>query len=205
MSWPAAPFRPDSRPPRLTANSIGMAASYPTHRWNGCSSSRPRRDTLAFQIDLWSAAGELPRDLTQVAVREKEIRYSSRTRSATDRFKNAQKLRIAFAEFLKQLPDDLRKRPDAKRLAEHVDEKVCNIVHLIYRSKSYEGIAKDFEFTRAAMEEHWKAGFEDAVRSLSHPEVLQRPDKLDGVRTFDWPENRTRERCRARKKLKRPQ
>jgi len=36
------------------------------------------------------------------------------------------------------------------------------------------------------MEEHWQAGFEDAVRSLSHPEVLQRPDKLEAVRTFDW-------------------
>ena len=44
----------------------------------------------------------------------------------------------------------------------------------------------DFEFSRRTMEEHWEAGFEDAVRSLSHPEVLQRPDKLEGVRTFDW-------------------
>jgi NTE family protein len=119
-------------------------------------------------------------------VREKEIRFSSRTRAATDLYKNAQKLRIAVAEFLKQLPDDLRKRPDAQRLAEQASEKVCNIVHLIYRTKPYEGIGKDFEFSRRTMEEHWRAGFDDAVRSLSHPEVLQRPDKLEGVRTFDW-------------------
>ena len=66
------------------------------------------------------------------------------------------------------------------------DEKVCNIVHLIYRSKPYEGVSKDFEFSRRTMVEHWQAGFEDAVRSLSHPEVLQRPDRLEGVRTFDW-------------------
>ncbi len=148
--------------------------------------SRPRKDTLAFQIDLWNAHGELPRDFIDAAVREKDIRFSSRTRAATDQYKNAQKLRIALAECLRQLPDDLRQRPEAKRLAEQADEKVCNIVHLIYRSKPYEGIAKDFEFSRRTMEEHWQAGFEDAVRSLGHPEVLQRPDKAEGVRTFDW-------------------
>jgi NTE family protein len=35
------------------------------------------------------------------------------------------------------------------------------------------------------MEEHWKAGYTDAVRTLRHPEVLQRPDEVDGVFTFD--------------------
>jgi NTE family protein len=148
--------------------------------------SRPRKDTLAFQIDLWCAAGELPRDFTHAAVREKDIRFSSRTRAATDHYKYEQKLRLALAEFLKQLPEDLRERPEAKRLAEHADEKVCNIVHLIYRSKPFEGIAKDFQFSRRTMEEHWQAGYADAVRSLSHPEILQRPDKFEGVRTFDW-------------------
>jgi len=148
--------------------------------------SRPRRDTLAFQIDLWSARGELPRNLGESEVRLKEIQFSSRTRAATDQYKNAQKLRIAFAELLKELPDNLRDRPGVKLLAAEADEKVCNIVHLIYNAKNYEGIAKDFEFSRRTMEEHWAAGYEDVVRALSHPEVMQRPDKLEGVRTFDW-------------------
>ena len=62
--------------------------------------SRPRADTLAFQVDLWSAKGELPRDLIESEVRQKEIRYSSRTRSGTDQFKRAQQLRRAFARLL---------------------------------------------------------------------------------------------------------
>ena len=57
--------------------------------------SRPRRDTLAFQVDLWSARGALPNDLIEVEVRQKEILYSSRTRAATDQYKRTQKLRIA--------------------------------------------------------------------------------------------------------------
>jgi NTE family protein len=148
--------------------------------------SRPRRDTLAFQIDLWSARGDVPRNLADADVRAKEIRFSSRTRAATDLYKNAQKLRIAFGALLKRLPDELRHLPEVSLLAAQADEKVCNIVHLIYRSKKYEGTAKDYEFSRRTMEEHWLAGYRDAARALSHPEVLQRPDKLEGVRTFDF-------------------
>jgi NTE family protein len=40
--------------------------------------SEPRRDTLAFQVDLWSAGAEFPRNMFDVITREKEIRYSSR-------------------------------------------------------------------------------------------------------------------------------
>jgi NTE family protein len=147
--------------------------------------SRPRQDTLAFQVDLWNAKGELPRDLCEAEVRQKEIQYSSRTRAETDQYKTQQRLRIAVARLLKELPDELRNRPEVKALAPEADDKVCNIVQLIYRSRSYEGIAKDYEFSRRTMEEHWKAGYDDAVGTLSHPEVLQRPEKLEGVRTFD--------------------
>jgi NTE family protein len=67
-------------------------------------------------------------------------------------------------------------------VAEH---KVYNIIHLIYRARRYEGQSKDYEFSRLSMEEHWRAGYNDAVRTLRHPEVLQRPDTMDGVFTFD--------------------
>ena len=76
--------------------------------------NRPRRDTLAFQIDLWNARGMLPKDLIEVEVRHKEIVYSSRTRAATDQYKHAQKMRIAVTNLLKQLPAELRDSDDAK-------------------------------------------------------------------------------------------
>jgi NTE family protein len=148
--------------------------------------SRPRLNTLAFQIDLWSARGKLPRNLGEAEVRLKEIQFSSRTRAATDQYKRAQKLRIAFASLMKDLPAELLDRPEVSLLAAEADEKLCNIVQLIYNAKNYEGIAKDYEFSRRTMEEHWAAGYEDVVRAISHPEVTQLPDKTDGVRTFDW-------------------
>jgi NTE family protein len=148
--------------------------------------SRPRRDTLAFQIDLWNAQGELPRNLADADVRAKEIRFSSRTRVATDLYKYAQKLRIAFANLLERLPDELRGLPEVALLAAEANKKVCNIVQLIYRAKKYEGSAMDYEFSRRTMEEHWLAGYRDAVNSLSHREIFEPPDRLEGVRTFDY-------------------
>jgi NTE family protein len=151
--------------------------------------SRPRQDTLAFQVDLWNARGELPHDLQGAEVRRKEIIYSSRTRAATNHIKKQQRLRMAFANVIKQLPEEMRQLEDVKLLQTEADDKVCNIVHLIYRSRVYEGIAKDYEFSRRTMEEHWQVGYDDAVRTLSHPEVLEPPDRSEGVRTFDFEKN----------------
>jgi NTE family protein len=35
------------------------------------------------------------------------------------------------------------------------------------------------------MQEHWRAGHDDATRTLRHPEVLERPTNHEGVFTFD--------------------
>lgn len=147
--------------------------------------SRPRQDTLAFQVDLWKSHGELPKDFADIQVREKEIRFSSKTRAGTEHYKYSQKLRVALANLLKELPPELRNHPDARLLAEEADDRVCNIVQLIYESKSYEGNSKDFEFSRRTMEDHWKAGYQDTVNTLSHPAALTPPDRHVGVRTFD--------------------
>ena len=147
--------------------------------------SRPGRDTLAFQVDLWNARGEVPRNLIEADTRQKEIRYSSRTRSATDQFKKKQMLRHAAARLLAKIPPELLRTPEAEMLSLEADETVCNLIQLIYHAKTYEGNSKDYEFSRVTMEEHWRSGYNDAVHTLRHPEVLQRPQGLDGVYIFD--------------------
>ncbi len=147
--------------------------------------SQPRVDTLVFQIDLWNARGELPRDLMEAESRQKEIRYSSRTRAATDQFKKQQLLRRAAAKLLPLIPSEYQHMPEAELLAGEADEKVSNIIQLIYHARNYEGVSKDYEFSRRTMNEHWQSGYNDAVRTLRHPEVLLRPENVDGVFTFD--------------------
>jgi len=131
------------------------------------------------------ARGDFPRSMLDVITREKEIRYSSRTRAGTDQFKHIQKLRRAAAGLLENLPADPKNSPEARLLGTAADRKVFNIVHLIYNARRYEGHSKDYEFSRASMEEHWRAGYHDARRTLRHPEVLERLKNLEGFFTFD--------------------
>ncbi len=148
--------------------------------------SNPRReDTLAFQVDLWSSQGALPRNLAEVATRHKEIQFSSRTRASTGQFKSVHRVQRALAALLRRLPDDLEENDDLKILKSVASDKVYNIIHLIYRAQNYEGHSKDYEFSRLSMQDHWRAGYNDAVRTLRHPEVLALPTSLDGVFTFD--------------------
>jgi NTE family protein len=144
-----------------------------------------RQDTLAFQVDLWSSRGDLPSDLNDVTARQKEIQYSSRTRANTDQFKQIQCVRVALANVLERVPPEILDSEDGKLLKAVADRKVYNVVHLIYRSKNYEVQSKDYEFSRTSMNDHWNAGYSDAIRTLRHPEALQRPTEQVGVSTFD--------------------
>ncbi|MDB5449585.1 MAG: hypothetical protein JWQ52_713 [Phenylobacterium sp.] len=149
-------------------------------------SARTELDTLVFQVDLWSARGEAPRDLAEVAVRMKEIQFSSRTRAATDEFRRLQRLRAAFNALLAKMPPELAATPEARLLAQASDPAVYNIVQLVYRSATYEGQSKDYEFSRRTMEEHWLAGRTDAAKTLSHPEVLTLPSAAHSVQVYDF-------------------
>jgi NTE family protein len=149
-------------------------------------SARSDLDTLVFQVDLWSASGELPIDLAGVATRIKDVQFSSRTRAATQEFAVKQELRAAVRQLLKDMPPELAKTPAAKLLAEASDPAVYNIVQLIYKSPGYEKQSKDYEFSRWTMEDHWRTGYENARNTLAHPEVLALPPELPGLAVYDF-------------------
>jgi NTE family protein len=149
-------------------------------------SGRNNLDTLVWQVDLWSADGAMPTDLATVAVRMKEVQYSSRTRAATDHFRESEKYREAFKELLAQMPPALAATPQAKMLAAASDQAVYNIIQLVYHSPTYEAQSKDYEFSRRTMLDHWRAGYDDAATTLSHPEVLRLPPQAKSPAVFDF-------------------
>jgi len=143
-------------------------------------------DALVFQVDLWSARGEFPRNLTEVATRQKEIQYSSRTRAFTNFIKRLHKVEYSVATLLDQLPNEFKRSEEAKFLASIAQRHAYNLVHLIYRPRGYEGDSKDYEFSRMSMAEHWRSGYYDAMRTLRHPEVLERAGNGDELTIFDF-------------------
>lgn len=158
--------------------------------WIAMTQQRPP-DSLVFQVDLWSARGQFPRNLAEVTTRQKEIQYSSRTRAFTDYFKQMAKLRNMLAVLLEDLPEEMRQREEVKYLRLAADRHAANIVQLIYRPKDYEGDSKDYEFSRRSMKEHWRAGYCDAVDALRHPEIFERSsNRYEALVTFDFSRDR---------------
>jgi NTE family protein len=143
--------------------------------------SEPRRDTLTFQVDLWSAKGRLPHDLREVLSRQKDIQYSSRTRAITNHMMQMQKMRQALLQLLEKLPEGATLDPEVMEIADLASHRATNIIHLIYQSKAFEGHSKDYEFGPDAMRAHWQSGLEDIRRTLADPARLDRPAPGMGI------------------------
>ncbi|MCY1664575.1 patatin-like phospholipase family protein [Rhizobium sp. SL86] len=154
-------------------------------------------DLCIFQVDLFSARGCMPRDMLEVDARVKEIRYSSRTRMNTDEFARKQIVRRAARRLLDKLPPELRDDEDVALLRSIGLEYDVTIVHLIHRTAAYDSHAMDAEFSRATVEENWKAGYDDAVRTLTHPKWTRRGRPKNGIQIFDLAQDNERDRDEA--------
>ena len=142
-------------------------------------------DLLIFQIDLFSARGPLPVSLLEAAEREKDIRFSSRTRMNTDKNREVHNARKALRDLMDKLPDDLKNDPSVEILCKAAKENTVTVVHLIYRSKNYESSSKDYDFSHVGMVEHWGAGERDVHLSMRHKDWLERPQSGETMVTYD--------------------
>ncbi len=143
------------------------------------------RDLTIAQVDLFSARGDLPRTLFEAAEREKDIRYSSRTRMATDMNLRLHRIKSLIREFIEASPEAVRKDPRIHELASFSKDTAVTVMHLINRRRGYDSATKDFEFSRVTMTEQWRQGRADVERTLAHPAWIQRTRPENGVAVFD--------------------
>lgn len=165
------------------------------HFWDGALLSNtplqyvvdyyPRRSRLIFQVDVFDACGQLPGNLDEVNERDKDIRYSSRTRISTDAIREKHDVRHAINELHKLLPPDLANTEQARRLYEHGCVTQMDIAQIIYRPLEPQGVFKDYDFNRSTMDARWQQGLSDASTILhASPWLAPMPSDL-GVRVFD--------------------
>jgi NTE family protein len=176
----------------------GLVSNTPLHH---ILEATPRRSTLAFQVDLFSARGDVPENLDAVSERDKDIRYSSRTRMGVETFRYAHNLRRNIATLLAKLPDSLAGEAEVAFLKRAACQTTMDIVELIYRPETSQGPTKDYEFSRATMEQRWKQGLNDAQATLAAAPWLHPAPPGVGVRTFDvHSEKAVEDRTRAEPK-----
>jgi NTE family protein len=56
---------------------------------------------------------------------------------------------------------------------------------MIYQQKSYEGNAKDYEFSGTSMREHWQSGYLDTKRTLTRRDWLEMPPRGTDIVVHD--------------------
>ncbi|AMJ59778.1 patatin-like phospholipase family protein [Bosea sp. PAMC 26642] len=142
-------------------------------------------NSLIFQVDLFSSRGPLPRTLQDVMGRHKDIMYSSRTRYTTNLFQQLQSWKKKAHEALSAVPEESlsaenrQLRDELAKLPEHT------ILQLIYQQKTYESHAKDHEFSRTSMRDHWHSGYEDTRQTLTRSDWLTIPPDGAGIVAHD--------------------
>jgi NTE family protein len=146
----------------------------------------PRRDTLAFQVDLWSARGAAPTNVIDAQERVKDIQYSSRTRAITDTQALEQRQRRLMRELLALVPPEVRaSNPVCHAASQQATARCVSVIQLIYQDKQWDGVSKDYEFGPVTMRNHWESGLADIQASLTRPGWLQRPPGDDPFVTHD--------------------
>jgi len=136
-------------------------------------------DMLVFQVDLFPASHDLPKTMMDVISREKEIRFSSRTRQISDQLVRTRREHQAVARLLDKLPVGMADDPDVVALRAMTREHSVNVVQLIYRANAWEGGSRDFEFSARSMREHWQAGRTAVAETMANARLVAQ-NILDG-------------------------
>jgi NTE family protein len=162
----------------------GLVSNSPlTYVWD----ERPLTAALIIEIDVFNAKGKVPRNLNQVMERAKDIQYASKMRFNIQHTKEILEMRASLGRVLARLPSALKADPDAKKLATLCDDREWTIARLINRRPSLSGSMKDYEFSRATVDESWAAGLDDLRLSLRNREWIEPQDIGPGVKIYDLP------------------
>jgi NTE family protein len=153
---------------------------------------KPADPLVIFQIDLFSAAGAMPKTLMDADQRERDIRFSSRARMNTDTSLKLRKAKMVLRQLLNHLPPELAEGDDIALLGILARENAIRIVQLVYRAHPYEGRFKDYEFSRPTMLEHWASGLGHAQKTVrDYRSHIDTP--ADGIITLDPSRSTTEE------------
>jgi len=142
-------------------------------------------DMLVFQVDLFPATDTIPETMWDVFAREKEIRYSSRTRQISDALIRSRQEHQLVARLLDKLPAELADDPDVEALRAITAESSLSLVQLIYRANGWEGGSSDYEFSQRTLRDHIAAGRASIAETMSRAGLIARNIYDGSTAAFD--------------------
>jgi NTE family protein len=144
-----------------------------------------RMNALIVQVDVFSGLGKMPKNLEQVSERVKDIQFQSKARLTFDDVRELETMRSTLAAVLAKLPASLRSDPQVKKLEAISHRGAMTIIRLVNRHDTKSSDFKDYEFSRATVDDLWAAGHDDAQRVVERPESCSITDLGNGFRVLD--------------------
>ena len=126
----------------------------------------PRRSSVVFAVQIWHSHGVEPESIAQVFMRQKDILFGSRTKSHIARQAQIHRMRHVVRELYDMLPDEQKNSPKAKELAGWGCGTQMHLIEINAEPIDGETNARDFDFSQAAIDARWQAGYADTCRMI---------------------------------------
>ncbi len=133
----------------------------------------PSGDTICFMVDLWSAEGPEPATMDEVATRQKDVTFASRSQRHIDDYIVTHAMQRKLRELYARLPKESRTAADEQELLALGCDATLHIVRLPYAGRDWHMAAKDVNFSKGSIEWRWEQGYQDALRALKHAGWLE--------------------------------
>jgi NTE family protein len=144
----------------------------------------PRRSSVVFAVQIWHSRGLEPESIAQVFMRQKDILFGSRTKSHIARQAQIHRMRHVVRELYNMLPDEQKNSPEAKELAGWGCGTQMHLIEINAEPIDGENNARDFDFSRAAIDARWQAGYADTCRMIERRPWKDPIDPAVGVAVY---------------------
>jgi NTE family protein len=145
---------------------------------------KPRRNSVIFSVQMWNPAGSEPDNLWQVAERQKDIQYASRTDSHILRQQQIHRLRHVIREMAKHLPENERVKPEVQELAAWGCHTTMHQIKLAAPRMPGDDFLKDIDFTPMGIAARRQSGYDDGKRVIAARPWEAAMDPIEGMSVF---------------------
>ncbi|UUZ49701.1 DUF3734 domain-containing protein [Massilia sp. B-10] len=142
----------------------------------------PSGDTICFMVDLWSADGAEPVTMDEVATRQKDVTFASRSQRHIDDYAVTHAMQRKLRDMYARLPKASRTPEDERELLALGCDATLHIVRLPYAGRDWHMAAKDVNFSKGSIEWRWDQGYKDAMRALKHLRLAAASGRRHGGR-----------------------
>ncbi|WP_028202220.1 patatin-like phospholipase family protein [Paraburkholderia nodosa] len=145
---------------------------------------KPRNSSVIFSVQVWNPAGPEPESIWQIAERQKDIQYASRTESHIARQQQIHRLRHVIRELAKRVPEAERDTIDVRELAAWGCETTMRLIKLAAPRLDGDDQLKDIDFTPSGIAARRRAGYEAAMRAIEARPWDAPMDPIEGLSVY---------------------